>query len=97
MILLRFALSVGYGFAAHSAHYVTRRMPPGWANLADHAFGATTLFALFFWWFSILHRHGATESELRNEILSAGAVSSLGYGIGNACAWVVESFGRQDD
>ena len=90
-MMARFAFSVVVGFVCHQSARVTRRMPPGWQNLTDHTIGVVTLTPLTLLWFDFIHVDGSTREQIKREILGATGIAALGYGIGNALAWVVDT------
>lgn len=96
-MIIRFALSALIGFLSHQAHHVTRKMPGGWCNLTDHTVGMVTITPLILFWWDFFHHDGASREQIRREILSGIGVASIGYGVGNAVAWVLDNLtGRRE-
>jgi hypothetical protein len=90
-VIIRFFISALIGFVCHQSARVTKKMPVGWRNLTDHTIGMVTVTPLTIWWWGFLHHDEASQEQIRHEILSATGLASLGYGIGNALAWIMDA------
>lgn len=91
-MIRRFVFAFVIGFLSHRTRDITKNMPDGWRNLTDHTIGVITLSpAIIIWWRFLHWQPFADDDQVEREILAAIGLAAIGYGAGNAVAWVVDA------
>jgi hypothetical protein len=54
-----------------------------------------TITPLTLWWWEFFHQDEANHEQIKHEILAATGMAALGYGVGNALAWVMDAILEQ--